>query len=205
MITRLLDTSYTERYTSPMDNRQHILAQALGLFATRGYDAVGVQEICLAAGVTKPTLYHYFGNKRGLLTTLVREGSDPLLARLHEATTYHGDLPLNLEQVVEAYFAFATAEPALYRLMLALWFAPPESEAFAVIAARNEEQQRRVEELFAAATADHGNMRNRQRIYAASFLGAINTRIALALNNYVQLDAALIRQTVHQFSHGIYS
>jgi AcrR family transcriptional regulator len=188
-----------------MDNRQQILQQALTLFAARGYDAVGVQEICTAAGVTKPTLYHYFGNKRGLLSALVSERSAPLLARLAAATDYHGDLPRSLEQVVLVYFAFAGAEPVLYRLMLALWFAPPQSEAFQIIAARNAEQQHLIEALFMAATPDHGNMRERHQIYAASFLGAINTRIMLALNGYVPLDDELARQTVHQCSHGIYS
>jgi AcrR family transcriptional regulator len=188
-----------------MDNRQQILQQALTLFSARGYDAVGVQEICTAAGVTKPTLYHYFGSKRGLLTALLEKRAAPLLAQLTAATTYQGDLPQSLELVVRAYFDFATAEPVLYRLMLALWFAPPESEAFRLIADHNAQQQRLVEALFVAATPDHGNMRGRHQIYAASLLGAINTRIVLALNGYIRLDDALLRQTVHQFSHGIYS
>jgi TetR/AcrR family transcriptional regulator len=54
-----------------MDNRSALLTHALQLFAARGYDAVGVQEIVEAAGITKPTLYHYFGSKRGLLDTLL--------------------------------------------------------------------------------------------------------------------------------------
>ena len=50
-----------------MDNREKILNCALELFHARGYDAVGVQEIAETAGVTKPTLYYYFRNKRGLM------------------------------------------------------------------------------------------------------------------------------------------
>ncbi|NTU79199.1 MAG: TetR/AcrR family transcriptional regulator [Chloroflexales bacterium] len=188
-----------------MSNRTQILAKALDLFAARGYDAVGVQAICEAVGVTKPTLYHYFGNKQGLLAALVGERSAQLLARLREATAYAGDLPLSLGRVVETYFQFATAEPALYRLILALWFTVPESEAFRVVAALNGEQQRLVAEMFERAAADHGNMRGRHQLYAASFLGAINTYIALALNGYLQLTPAVARQAVHQFSHGIYS
>ena len=44
-----------------------LIERALELFAARGYDAVGVQEIVEAAGMTKPTLYHWFGSKQGLL------------------------------------------------------------------------------------------------------------------------------------------
>jgi AcrR family transcriptional regulator len=55
-----------------MDNRQRLLDCALELFSLRGYDAVGVREVVEAAGVTKPTLYHYFDSKRGLLEALLQ-------------------------------------------------------------------------------------------------------------------------------------
>ena len=45
--------------------RENILIVALTLFAGRGYDAVGVAEICETDAITKPTLYHYFGEGRG--------------------------------------------------------------------------------------------------------------------------------------------
>jgi AcrR family transcriptional regulator len=48
-----------------------LLSAALNLWVERGYEAVGVQEICDAAQVTKPTLYHYFGSKAGLLRAIV--------------------------------------------------------------------------------------------------------------------------------------
>ena len=44
-----------------MDNRMNILEKALHLFYEEGYDAIGVQELADAAGVTKPTLYHCHG------------------------------------------------------------------------------------------------------------------------------------------------
>ena len=46
-----------------MDTKSLLLAQALELFALRGYESVGTQEIVQRSGVTKPTLYHYFGSK----------------------------------------------------------------------------------------------------------------------------------------------
>ena len=48
-----------------MDNIERILQCALELFYAKGYDAVGVQEIAQKAGITKPTLYYYFGSKYG--------------------------------------------------------------------------------------------------------------------------------------------
>ena len=87
-----------------MDNRTVILEQALTLFSERGYDAVGVQEICESAGITKPTLYHYFGSKRGLLETMMDQYFTELKIRLTSAADYKGDLPLTLQNIAEMYF-----------------------------------------------------------------------------------------------------
>lgn len=46
---------------------QRLLAAATQLFAEQGYDRTSVQEIVVAAGVTKGALYHYFGSKEDLL------------------------------------------------------------------------------------------------------------------------------------------
>ena len=69
-----------------MDNRAEILNAALDLFHARGYDAVGVQEIVERAGVTKPTLYYYFGSKLGLLKSLLETGYQILEAGVLEAS-----------------------------------------------------------------------------------------------------------------------
>ena len=188
------------------DNRQSLLNEALRLFAERGYDAVGVQEIAAAAGVTKPTLYHYFGSKRGLLDALLAEGFDTLYANVAAAARYAGDLPLTLTRVTAAYFAFARQHPTFYRLQLAMVFAPPESEAQQAVLRHNAQQQALLEDLFQQATAQHGNMRGRQRRYAVTLRGMIDTYIGLALNGYADLaDEALLHQALHQFMHGIYS
>lgn len=187
------------------DNRSAIAHHALDLFAAHGYDAVGVQDICAAAGVTKPTLYHYFGSKRGLLEAVVRERGMPFMAELESAAAYNRNLPNRLLAVVRAYLGFATREPALYRVLLAVWFTVPENEAFAPAAEFNAGGQAIIEDLFTRATADHGNMRGRARVYALTLTGTINAYIAAMLRGDLSLDDATARQLVRQFSHGIYS
>ena len=188
-----------------MDNRAKILSCALQLFAARGNDAVGVQEIADAAGITKPTLYHYFGSKRGLLDELLSSHFRLLHHQVAAAAEYRGDLPLTLNRIAAAYSDFAREHPLYYRFQLSLWFAPPDSDAFRAVAALNETQQQLLENLFLRATVDHGNMRGRHRAYAATFLGMINTYVALALYGYTQLDSDLAHRAVHQFMHGIFS
>jgi AcrR family transcriptional regulator len=188
-----------------MDNRHNILVTALHLFAQRGYDAVGVQEIVTAAGITKPTLYHYFGSKRGLLQALLEVHFTPLNAALAEAAAYHGDLTLNLQRMTHVLFAYAREHPAFYRMQLALWFAPHLSEAQSLVEEYYHGQQTLVEGMFAQAVSQHGNMRGRQRAYAASFIGLVNAYIGLWLNGHAELVDEMVYRVVHQFEHGIYS
>nr|WP_026214464.1 TetR/AcrR family transcriptional regulator [Nonomuraea coxensis] len=47
--------------------RQRLLAEATRLFAERGFEGTSVQEIVVAAGVTKGAMYHYFESKDDLL------------------------------------------------------------------------------------------------------------------------------------------
>jgi AcrR family transcriptional regulator len=190
---------------SERSNRERLLDSALQLFAERGYDAAGVQEVCTVAGVTKPTLYHYFGSKRGLLDALLRERSAPLLEGLEIAARDAGDLPRTLQRVMAASFGFARREPVLWRLLLALWFASPESEARQCADSVREEQRRILEGMFARAVPAHGNMRGREGTYAAVLLGTIHTWVSMALAGELTLDEATAHRAVHQFSHGIYS
>jgi len=187
------------------DNRSRLLSCALDLFAAHGYDAVGVHEVADAAGLKKPTLYHYFGSKSGLLQTIIAENFAGLFQALETALVYNRNVVSTLNAVAEVYFEFARLHPRFYRLLLAMWFAPLESEAFKAAAAINEEQQARMEAFFVRAALDHGNMKGRQQAYAATFLGMMNTYIALGLNGYTELSPELARGAVRQFMHGIFS
>ena len=188
-----------------MDNRERLQTVALELFAARGYDAVGVQELVEAAGVTKPTLYHYFGNKAGVLRSALQAPTAELLEGVTQEAQYTGDLPRNLNRIVRATFHFAVGHPTFYRLLLALWFAPPDSESAAAVAPIFARLRRTLEALFDAAATDHGNMRGRSHAYAVTLLGMINSYVSLYLQEQVALDDDLAFRAVHQFMHGIYS
>jgi TetR/AcrR family transcriptional regulator len=186
------------------NNRSKILACAIELFSSSGFDAVGVQEVADAAGLKKPTLYHYFGSKSGLLKTVLDESFVELFVSL-EQVEYRRDVVSWLEAVTKLYFDFAKQHRSFYRMQLSMWFSPSDSDAFKSIAAVNEKQQQILEALFLQASNDHGNMKGRHRAYAATFLGMVNTYISLALNGYAKLDDDLVRKAVHQFMHGIFS
>lgn len=186
------------------NNRSKILVSAINLFSLRGFDAVGVQELADAVGVKKPTLYHYFGSKSGLLKTILDETFVELFTAL-ESVEYNRNVVDTLRPIAKRYFDFAQKHRAFYRMQLSMWFSPVESEAFKSVAAINEKQQQILEALFVRAAQDHGNMRGRQQAYAATFLGMINTYLALGLNGYAELNDDLVEKALHQFMHGIFS
>lgn len=59
-------------HLGPDKRRPLILDAALPLFAREGYDAVSMQEIADAAGVSKPVLYSCFSSKEELFDALAR-------------------------------------------------------------------------------------------------------------------------------------
>jgi AcrR family transcriptional regulator len=189
-----------------LDHRADLLEVALKLFADHGYDAVGVQSIVDAAHVTKPTLYHYFGSKQGLFETLLREKSEGLLAVVSSASRYQHNITGSIKDVVRTYFDYARSQPVFYRMVLSMWFAPPNSEYSAIVLDLLERQTAMLEEMFRLAAEDHGNMRGRQRQYAVSLKGLIDTYIGVWLQSGVDLKSDDIQhRIVHQFMHGIFS
>jgi AcrR family transcriptional regulator len=188
-----------------MDNRSNLMEQALDLFSSRGYDAVGIQEICESANLTKPTLYHYFTSKRGLLQALLEHHYEPLLSALELSSIYEHDITFSLDKVISTYFAYSTQNISFYRWQLAMQFAPQESEPHQAVLPYSKRQFRLLENLFRQAEADHGNMRGRSEAYAATFLGMINTYINLSYEHQLDLNADLVHRLQHQFMHGIFS
>jgi TetR/AcrR family transcriptional regulator, transcriptional repressor for nem operon len=55
------------------DDRGRILAAAQSLIELRGYSALGVAEICKAAGVPKGSFYHFFESKEALALAVIDE------------------------------------------------------------------------------------------------------------------------------------
>ena len=188
-----------------MEPRELILQNAIQLFTTKGYEATGVQEIVAASGITKPTLYHHFGSKRGLLEALAAPVFNRLNRAVRDAAVYEHDLGKNLQEVLTIFCSFAGDKPVFSRLMLTMIHAPGESEAREVVFPFLEQQYRDLEQLFLEAAEDHGNMRGRSETFAATFLGMIHTYISLYLNGHITLDERIRHEAYRQFSHGIYS
>ena len=67
------------------DKRTAIMEGAAHIFMQKGFDAASVNEICMAAGVSKSTLYIYFSGKEDLFEKLIEERRERLFKTLHES------------------------------------------------------------------------------------------------------------------------
>lgn len=89
---------------APSEGARAILAAAENLFASRGYDAVSMNEIAQAAGVSKANIFHHFSNKKALYLEVLRtacsndsgellreleQQSGPVIERLQRFVAHH--------------------------------------------------------------------------------------------------------------------
>lgn len=98
------------------DTRVRILDAAAQMIADGPGEEISLRAVCAAVGVKMPTLYHFFGNKQGLLEAVMDRGFDLYLAE-KEAHESSGDPIQDLRDGWDAHVAFGIANPGFYTLM----------------------------------------------------------------------------------------
>jgi TetR/AcrR family transcriptional regulator len=107
--------------------KNRMLAVSAALFADRGYAAVSIRDIARRSGVTLSSLYHHFGDKRGLYAQVHLDQFGQSSARLEAALRLAaGDDTRLLSFVIELCRVLAEPGP-LYKLVTRHWLeADPE-------------------------------------------------------------------------------
>lgn len=89
------------------DQRDMILTHAAHLFARRGYPATTMNEVALACGTSKATLYHYYKDKYSLLVSIADGHVSSLQALVQDVqqSTLAPDqhLRVMIERIVQEY------------------------------------------------------------------------------------------------------
>lgn len=109
------------------ETRAHILEAALRRFASVGYSAASVDDICAAAGVSKGAFYHHFPSKQALFLELLNEWLDTIDSGFEAARK---------ETVPETLLAFTDMLPAIFAtadgrlpMFLEFWLQASRDEA----------------------------------------------------------------------------
>lgn len=101
---------------SIQETKARVARAALEVFTAKGYAAASMREIAELGGLTKPTLYYYFGSKEGLYRSLVVDNLVELNHRLARAASGEVDPREKLLAFVELFFEFCRESPALLKL-----------------------------------------------------------------------------------------
>ncbi|MCD7885590.1 MAG: TetR/AcrR family transcriptional regulator [Lachnospiraceae bacterium] len=195
------------------DNRTRLLQCANELFYEKGYDAVGVQEIVVRAGLTKPTLYYYFGSKKGLLEALVAERFERLRGMYQALNERSMQKDLRIEEALhwmaDIFCGFFEQDRHFYMLMMALFYSARGNEAYQTIQPYMVEFYDMVVRVFDRASDQLGNMYGRQRQFAIGFVGTISSYFLLHYERdpgeQERVDRQQISALVRQFMYGIFS
>lgn len=96
--------------------RERLLDAAAELVSAAPGEDFSLRAVCDRAGVQLPTLYHFFGNKDGLVEAVVERGFE-LYLRLKQEHPSSGDPVQDLRDGWDAHVAFGLANPGFYSLM----------------------------------------------------------------------------------------
>lgn len=117
-----------------LDKRTKIIAAARELFLAEGFNQSSVDAIAHRAGVSKRTVYDYYGDKQHLLLTVMEETSSTVLNMIEQAISDHllefDDLEQALILFCEQIVVFANGSSdykALIRLTIVEVANLPES------------------------------------------------------------------------------
>ena len=102
---------------APDERRRQLLDVACGEFAERGFHATSMDDLALAAGVTKPVFYQHFESKRALFIAVLDDVGGRLLDVLTAATASVETGRARVEQGFSAYFRFVESDRAAFRLL----------------------------------------------------------------------------------------
>ncbi len=87
------------------------------MFAARGFHATSMDDVAVAAGVTKPVLYQHFSSKRALYIELLEEVGAELLGAITTASERASTPREQVEFGFVAYFRFVTENQSAFRLL----------------------------------------------------------------------------------------
>jgi len=111
-------TNLQQRTRLPRAERERlVLDVAHARFAAHGFAAVTMDELAAAAGVTKPLLYAYFGNKERLYLACMERAGEAMFATVGEAVS-RADSPADaLRRGLHAFFAFVDEDRDAWRVL----------------------------------------------------------------------------------------
>lgn len=117
--------SQARRSRQRREARRRILEATEALLLEDGYEAFSMRRLAERCGYTAPTIYHYFGDKPGLIDALLEERFSGLLHRIRSVARSE-DPAETMRSLARAFVDFGMRNPTFYRLLMTPRSAPGE-------------------------------------------------------------------------------
>ncbi len=95
--------SAEERASEREQKREAVLRAAVRAFNAKSFEATSLDEVAATLGISKPTIYHYLGNKEQVLVECVTRGLEMLQAAAREAQSESGSGLERLRRFLRRY------------------------------------------------------------------------------------------------------
>lgn len=97
--------------------RAQLLDAASDVFTTKGYHASAMDDIAVAAGVSKPVLYQHFGSKLDLYLALVDQACDELIERVSDAMSSTAKNSDRVVATMDAFYGYVSNSSKQFRFV----------------------------------------------------------------------------------------
>jgi AcrR family transcriptional regulator len=97
--------------------REQILARAAELFARQGYTATSMNQVALACGVSKPSLYHYVRDKYQLLVEIAEGHVDRLRSLVLQSQLQPQDAAHRVRELIRSFLDVYAESQAAHRVL----------------------------------------------------------------------------------------
>ncbi|CAM3730809.1 TetR/AcrR family transcriptional regulator [Smaragdicoccus niigatensis] len=92
---------------------ERLIVAAAELFNTRGYDAVGIEDIGAAVGISGPAIYHHFASKGDLLNEIIGRNDQWIGHYISRACAEGNSAEESLALLTQYFLAFVARSPAI--------------------------------------------------------------------------------------------
>lgn len=102
------------------EKHDRILGAAMAVFLERGFEGASLDQIAIAANVSKQTIYNHFGDKASLFRAICLSLTEQVTAQLIPSARPHQDVKAGLARVGRVYLdlVLRTDALALHRIII---------------------------------------------------------------------------------------
>jgi TetR/AcrR family transcriptional regulator len=102
-------------------SKTKIFTVASRLFAEKGYNGVSMREISEQTGLSKPTIYYYFGNKEGIYSSLIHASLSHGTSHMKNILEMNISVKQKLVELVKLWFNHSLENPEFAKFILGLF------------------------------------------------------------------------------------